>query len=333
MRAIVTYMYRLIAVILRLLAYLSLLICPLVTRFLDVTFKIPTRHLTTPLDYLLNFLSWSLGLASAAIVGSLFMLGREVFIKWANYGEAHRDSRTFFLYLRSFHAPDFKPPGVIGTANYDSKHLGRWPLFYWQSEYEYLDYLEKALRGYGRIVVIGEHEQMRSSYSTVFTLYVSDWFFAVRWFAPRARAIILEPGMSEGVVREIEFLRDHGLLDRTIIYMSPPGNVRAGSIKPPQTGTSEQTISPGYWQEVRNKVAEYGLHLPELLGDGGVMLRLNRNPLTAHSSPVGKDLSWRALRAALIPLLPESQQGSSFAGCLKEWDRLTEGQRVGDVNN
>jgi hypothetical protein len=101
-----------------------------------------------------------------------------------------------------------------------------------------------------------------------------DWFNRFRLLAGQARYVFLIPGVSEGTLREIKWIREQGLLEKTF-FLQPP------------RGDSDHYLTN--WQEARDELAKMGLQLPEFK-DSGQAISLANDGRIGKAFELSRDL-------------------------------------------
>jgi hypothetical protein len=127
------------------------------------------------------------------------------------------DQRPPFLLLRRFDewGLAFRPRSGHGGRTSNGK--------------SYLPDLAKALSTKGVVLGIGGLTNVADYYSETDTLHYqvddASWENVFLYIADSAKAIVIIPGTSPGVSREIEILNDRGFLQKTLVFMPPtPSN-------------------------------------------------------------------------------------------------------------
>jgi hypothetical protein len=128
----------------------------------------------------------------------------------------------------------------------------------------YLNDLARAVQQLGRLIAIGAPDKViTDAFSKQDLLYFqsdeSCWPHMFDLAATAARTIILIPGTSPGLLREVRTLRSSGSLSKTILFMppTPRGAIRwIGEYNQPREVARE-------WEHARNALTNIGIKLPE----------------------------------------------------------------------
>jgi len=180
---------------------------------------------------------------------------------------------------------------------------GNWPFPYWTGFFDDMSELERALRKVGRLIAIGGEYRPHSFRSTALLMRVppEDWRKAVQQWAHGARAIIYEPGPTQGVVEELQLIADWQLQKKTIILIRSPGN-----------------SDLGYLSRTRAAVASAGFELPSLQRTAGVAFLLPEqfSSVSAVTHEIKERWKWKHLRKAILPCLPSGRSWVPLADML-----------------
>ena len=175
----------------------------------------------------------------------------------------------------------------------------------------------------GRLVAIGrplEKWAANEAYETLI-LSVSDanWFEVFERVAKAARAILLTPGTTDGLVQEINALRQLHFLDRTIVFMPPTPKQEPSyslvRIRNPTTLAKGWADATAYW-------GERALHLPAY-NPAGMLYRANPDLSIAESVVLEHHVYAKTMGAAMQQFA--GADGESLAAVLHEIRHLTVG--------
>ena len=254
-----------------------------------------------------GFSTWSvLGfLAGAALAGKLYS-GRERRVREAQRArqdvlarDARREEQPPILLLRSFLSPVTMPAAetvrVFGKERPlnedDSPAAPR----------SHVVTLASELRKCGPIVAIGPARSGTAGAPRVDVLFLeptdADWFAVFEIVSLGSRAIVMLPGETGGVIREIASLRNRGLLGKLILVMPPLQRPR---VTVPWLRVHSQDVVRG-WDAARDGLSALDVVLPDY-DPQGLAFALNANGTVRDRVPL--DGSFIRVGRAIGTLLP-----------------------------
>lgn len=208
---------------------------------------------------------------------------------------AARDARSPFVVLRPFKQDGLAFPlshlvarGRKGDAR------------------SYLNEIGEAVSPFGVLLAIGNPTATVDFYSTPQLLYFQAaencWPAIFRAASEVARAVILIPARSPGVIEEMRVLANDGKTAKTIVFM-PPTPVQSTAAQAFLPQISAERIRDE-WEQVRTYWAtSAGLFLPAYCSQGLLFV-----PREDYSCRVGANLDGKAtvaaLREGIVQLLP-----------------------------
>jgi hypothetical protein len=229
---------------------------------------------------------------------TLALLLREQLLLRTNLLETYTDERPYFLYLRSF---AFKPEQerTYGAP----KHIDapeRFPSAYWENLVaEPHQAIELALRRDGRLIAIGGRYRPRSSSSAMLVLSATEtnWIPLMRELCVHARAILLHPGTTEGLLTEVRYVLQHGLLEKLVVVTTP--------------------TTRDAWYRIKSAFSELGLEWPPYT-PGKRIFGFRSTPPSALSrgAPSEHSLTPLELRVAIIQCLPDPAHSPGLRDCI-----------------
>lgn len=213
---------------------------------------------------------------------------------------AKTDDRPPFLVLRSFEeGPLTSQPArrpIRGVATYGAS---------------YAHDIASALMPRGRLIALGGPADVRNYYEASDVLYIQsreqDWLEMFSAALSAAQAVILVPGLSDGLLREIRAIAALHSWDKVLVFMPPVPDPNR-----PFKFTSfyvNEKAAGEEWEKVRARWNELGYELPEYVPAG--MVYLSGVGFSAGKS-VSLEHDVRNLDAALNRLLAD-QEGSGAA--------------------
>jgi hypothetical protein len=159
-----------------------------------------------------------------------------------------------------------------------------------------LEEVAEALSGIGTLFVIGSKETGSMAWSPAAILLRSGELSCRPLFerlARGARAIVVLPGPTPGIVEELTHIQEQRLLRKTLIVM------------PPATGRDNR---PKTWESLRNALQQVGWKLPEFREEGMVYVASTGfAPLRAFPFVVDGERSLGDALGALIAEMPPSE--------------------------
>ena len=180
---------------------------------------------------------------------------------------AYRDPRRFFLYLRSFKDSTF----ATTTNTYIApENDGRTT---WKISENLSQLLDTALSQFGRVLFIShESTDIFSDYGLIIDSTDETWRSIFFDCAKNARAILIAPGDTPGLLEEMHTISYGSLMEKTVWIMRPTD------------GSGERGRS---WAAISDRMKENGLKLPEYdergalfvgTGDGWMVVAFRRWP-------------------------------------------------------
>jgi hypothetical protein len=172
----------------------------------------------------------------------------------------------------------------------------------------------RALAKEGIPLAVGSLERERDhSLVPIVSIRTSDacWEATVRRLAPQARAIVVIPGTTDGVLTELRLVRSEGWYERCLIFI-PPVITRERIALPFDIRVEDnRSAMEGAWNLVRKRLAKDGVCLPPFepglvyVPDAALGIRVARR--FANGSGSGKEASLRAAIHELLAELPGSR--------------------------
>lgn len=152
-------------------------------------------------------------LGSALAAGALLDRCEAVRLKLV-YALAEIDARPSILVLRSFTASTLTIGSIVRHRRGPSQYRDT-----------FIDVLTRGAQSFGILVALGIPPKELSTAELEQILFLSfddaEWFAAFLVAARAARMILLVPDITASAAREIVAVRDHGMLDKTIVAMPP----------------------------------------------------------------------------------------------------------------
>jgi hypothetical protein len=245
-----------------------------------------------------NAVFWTLlglGLPSAAVFMKLRVPTPR--FRWRD------DFRGPLLVLRSF-SDDRTRTGELMTGDEFGTHGPTPDNFVWQAAL--------ALWDVGRVVILKrEADVVTEVYGIVIESTEEEWRADLECAARGAWAILLFPSSTPGVVEEMAFIRDRGLLWKTVVFMPPSerGWRWFSSIRhaPPDYATR--------WAELRDELRPHCFHLPPYR-PGGLFFTPDRNYGARKVLDLEHDhYPWRRIVQLVSP---DSPHAAGLLECLPE---------------
>ena len=174
-----------------------------------------------------------------------------------NLDEGAIHDGPYVLFLRSFSQTHGYMTEAIVTSTDASASL---------HEESLVGDLDQAVRSIGfRLVALGGELVLPRAQRVVWLQGDdADWIANITQLAESARAILLAPDTTAGLIAETRFLRDKALLGRTIALMAPLPKDRT-FVEYPQREAREAA-----WEQARQRLSEEGITLPVYHADGAV---------------------------------------------------------------
>lgn len=229
---------------------------------------------------------FQISLAIALVLGCVAIVaGQFVFVaqQRENRIAAKSDKRGYFVYLRSF---DRRPLELVshsgGPANPSPDAF---------IVHDALDELANAVSKIGTLFVIGRTDGGSADGSPSFISINGNegtWRPLFNRLIDGARAIFFMPGVSSGILEELDVLRINNQFHKVVVIM------------PPNTGRDGREHK---WNAISNKLARLGYQLPRFEKSG--LLYLAGNDLTPFRSVHYSHAGERRLEHALADLMAD----------------------------
>lgn len=179
-------------------------------------------------------------------------------VKWWIQIKVRYSSRPYSLVLRSF--SDITPleaPGSL-SINPGNEYFS----VSWVEGSSILTNLTKALSKTGPVAVLGEI-QFSNKGDVARAIQISsedkDWQCKIDKLARGASLIVLVPSSSKGVVWEINYLVEHNMLEKTLVFMPTPLE---------NNFESNEMELVEYWEDLAKELQEHAVRLPAYEGAG-----------------------------------------------------------------
>jgi hypothetical protein len=201
------------------------------------------------------------------------------------------DYRPPILVLRSFSDERSKLGDELPTNVFDARG-GKNP-YVWQ--------LTQALWDWSRIVMFQlETFDARVSMSAVIIEPVNDWEKAVIKIAERSWLVLIFPASTPSCIRELDLLRDNGLLSKTVLFM-PPSQTLSIKLLSLLTGQiPTQSTQADSWEQLRIELLGFGFEFPTYDKKGMLFTPTEAFAINNSISLNNNAYSWKRLRE-LVP--------------------------------
>jgi hypothetical protein len=204
-------------------------------------------------------------------------------------------SREFFLYLRAFETTGrLRPP--LFAFNFKTLGLMQWH----RNELEHL--LGRAMRRQGVLVALGRPGENLGAGRIV----TSDerWKQDIALLVTAARGVLLIPSSHKGTAWEVDLLKNHAWLAKTVFLM------------PPQ---SRKFDWKARWSESRAALGELGSHLPEY-EEMGLLFTMGTDGALKDAEPFQLS-SERLLRKSITRLLAKAPPAGDASHALAKAEK------------
>lgn len=265
-------------------------------------FALPTVYAEEPWPAIALYAA---GVCMLAFGAALLSEWRRLLVLRCNAREAATYDGAYVFFLRSFSAIEgFQEDShVTGTDGVVTLH-----------EHSSVGEFDAAVRLAGlRLVALGGELVLPCRHGLLWLEGDdADWQANATRLAEGARAILLAPETTDGLVTEIRLLRDHGLLDRTIVKMLPLPQDSWNTSYPDRHARVDA------WQRAQAGLAVEDIALPDYDARGAIF-RLDADGKAA-------DLVWLSGERGLQPTFrlygSAWQLGRQREKIAKELDRL-----------
>lgn len=215
-------------------------------------------------------------------------------IKWEN------DFRGPLLVLRSFTDERLK----TGELTYSDIGISEQNNFIWQAAL--------ALWDIGRVVMI---KREKDTVSPIFGIVVdsddSKWLADVEHAAKGAWAILLFPSTTEGVIKEMELLKNKKLLHKTVIFMPPAPSKKLTFLFPFKHFVNYKKK----WTELKKELETNNITLPDYVEEGMLYIPNEKYGIARKILLNYNDYPWRTIAKMIDPTTPYSE---ALIDCIPE---------------
>jgi hypothetical protein len=223
---------------------------------------------------------------------------------------ARADDRAPFMVLRSFDAG----PLTSEPARHHGRGMGIHGVSYARA-------IANALFPHGQLIAIGAPTDVRNYFEATDALYVQsreeDWFLMFSAALAGVRAVVLIPGVTTGLMREVHAIATLGAWSKVVVFMPPTPDPNE-SYKVLQRYVDE-LASEKAWKQVQAKWKESGYDLPEYVREG-MVYRAGPGFSIEESVPLAHDIG--KLGTAFEDLLAKhGQAGFALKTLLPQLER------------